>query len=206
MRFFPYRGALLSACLPMAIAITGCGQPPASQPAASAAAAPAAAPAQTPAERGKMLVIGGGCHDCHTTKKVGPGGPEPDMSQMLSGHPEAIKISAPFKPAAGSPWTIATTDTLTAWSGPWGVSFAANLTPDKETGLRMNEKNFVTALKTGSHLGTARPILPPMPWAWYSQLSDDDLKAIWAYLQTIPAIKNDVPVPLPPVAAPPAKK
>src|SRR5580693_4702228 len=108
MRFLQHRVALLWACLPMAIALTGCGQPPATQQAAPAAAAPAAAPAQTPAERGKMLVIGGGCHDCHTTKKLGPGGPEPDLSLMLSGHPEAIKITAPFKPAAGSPWTIAT--------------------------------------------------------------------------------------------------
>jgi mono/diheme cytochrome c family protein len=206
MRFFQHRVALLSACLPMAIAITGCSQPPANQQATPSAAPPAATPAQTPAERGKMLVIGGGCHDCHTTKKPGPGGPEPDLSLMLSGHPETIKITAPFKPATGSPWTIATNDTLTAWSGPWGVSFAANLTPDKETGLHMNEKNFVTALKTGSHLGTARPILPPMPWAWYSQLSEDDLKAIFAYLQTIPAIKNEVPAPLPPAGAPPAGK
>ena len=77
---------------------------PASAPPASA---PAAA-ALSPAERGKMLVIGGGCHDCHTTKKLGPNGPEPDMSKMLSGHPEDIKITAPFKAAPGSPWTIAT--------------------------------------------------------------------------------------------------
>jgi mono/diheme cytochrome c family protein len=200
MRVFQHRVALLSAFLPIAIAITGCtvnNQPPAN------AAAPAASSTQTAAERGKMLVIGGGCHDCHTTKKIGPGGPEADMSHMLGGHPEEIKITAPFKPAAGSPWTIATNDTLTAWSGAWGVSFAANLTPDKETGLRMNEKNFVTALKTGAHLGTARPILPPMPWNWYGQLPDEDLKAIWAYLQTIPAIKNEVPAPIPPPGATP---
>ena len=68
-----------------------------------------------------MLVIVGGCHDCHTPKKLGPKGPEPDMDKMLSGHPEGIKIAQPFRPAAGSPWTIATTDDLTAWSAPWGV-------------------------------------------------------------------------------------
>ena len=151
------------------------------------------------------MVYGGGCHDCHTTKKVGPGGPEPDMSKMLSGHPEDISITAPFKPAKGSPWTIATTDTLTAWSGPWGVSFAANLTPDKETGLNMTERNFVIAIKTGSHLGTARPILPPMPWQQYSNLPEEDLKAMYAYLKTIPPIKNQVPAPIPMPGAPPAK-
>jgi hypothetical protein len=69
-----------------------------------------------------MLTVVGGCHDCHTIKKVGPKGPEPDMTRMLAGHPEDLKITAPFQPAPGSPWTIATNDMLTAWSGPWGVS------------------------------------------------------------------------------------
>ena len=201
MRFVQSRVALLSACLPIAIAISGCNQAPASAPAASAPAAAPAAPAQDPVQRGKMLVIGGGCHDCHTTKKMGPAGPEADMSNILSGHPESIKVAAPYKPATGTLWTIATNDTLTAWSGAWGVSFAANLTPDPETGLRMNEKNFITALRTGAHLGTARPILPPMPWNWYSQLSDDDLKAIYAYLKSIPPVKNEVPAPIPPPGA-----
>src|SRR6266849_3250740 len=98
MCFFQHRIALWSACLPMAIAITSCNQPPASQQ-ATPAPAPVAAPAQTPVERGKVLVTAGGCHDCHTTKKLGPAGPEPDLSKSLSGHPETIKISAPFKPA-----------------------------------------------------------------------------------------------------------
>jgi mono/diheme cytochrome c family protein len=205
MRLFHHRVPFV-ACLPLAVAISACNQPPAAPPAAAPSAPAAAAPAQSQVERGKLLVYGGGCHDCHTTKKVGPGGPEPDMSKMLSGHPEDIPVTAPFKPAAGSPWTIATTDTLTAWSGPWGVSFAANLTPDPDTGLNMTERNFVIAIKTGSHLGTARPILPPMPWQQYSNLPEDDLKAMYAYLKTIPPIKNQVPAPIPPAAAPPAKK
>jgi len=125
------------------------------------------------------------------------------MSKMLSGHPESIVITAPMK--ATGPWTVATNATNTAWSGPWGVSFAANLTPDPDTGMSMNERNFVTALKTGSHLGSARPILPPMPWNWYGQLPDDDLKAIYAYLKSIPPLKNLVPAPIPPPGAPPAK-
>ena len=199
MRLLQHRVALLSACLPMAIAITACSQPPAAPPASSAPAS-AAAPASTmtPVERGQNLIYGGGCHDCHTPKKLTPAGPEPDMALSLSGHPEKIAITTPFKPAAGSPWTIATNDTLTAWSGPWGISFAANLTPDKETGLNMSERNFVIAIKTGAHLGTARPILPPMPWQQYGQLPESDLKAMYAYLQTIPPIKNQVPAPIPP--------
>ncbi len=98
------------------------------------------------------------------------------------------------------------TDDLTAWSGPWGVSFPANLTPDTNTGLRSGvwtEELFIKALRTGKHMGTARDILPPMPWKFYGQLSDDDLKAIWAYLGTIPAINNHVPDPIPPADGPP---
>ena len=198
MRLLQHRVALLSVCLPMAIAVTACNQPPAAPPATPAPAASAApASSGSSADRGKMLVIGGGCHDCHTPMKPGPNGAEPDMAKMLSGHPESITITAPMKPAG--PWTVATNDTNTAWSGPWGVSFAANLTPDKETGLNMSERNFVIALKTGAHLGTARPILPPMPWPWYGQLGDEALKDIYAYLVTIPPLKNQVPAPIPPL-------
>ena len=107
MRFFQHRIALLPACLPLAFAISACTQPAPSTP---PPAAPAAAPTQTPAERGKVLVQVGGCHDCHTTKKDG----EPDMSVMLSGHPASIKLPSAPKPAAGSPWIIQTTGTLTA--------------------------------------------------------------------------------------------
>ena len=98
----------------------------------------------------------------------------------------------------------ATIDDLTAWSGPWGVSYTANLTPDTLTGLRSGvwtEGLFIKALRTGKHMGTARNILPPMPWQFIGQLSDDDLKAIWAYLGTIPAINNHVPDPISPAAA-----
>jgi cytochrome c553 len=189
---------LVISCLPVA----ACTQQPASPP------APAASSQQTTedrVERGRLLTIVGGCHDCHTTKKMGPRGPEPDMSRMFSGHPEDIKIDAPYTPAPGSPWTIATTDTLTSWSGPWGVSFAANLTPDPNTGLRSgvwSEELFIKAIRSGKHMGTSRDILPPMPWPMYAQLSDDDLKAIWAYLGTVKPINNHVPEPIPPAGAP----
>lgn len=156
-------------------------------------------------ERGKLLVAVGGCHDCHTPKKVGPKGLEPDMTRMLSGHPEEAKVTAPFRPADGSPWIIGVNDHLTAWSGPWGISFAVNLTPDPLTGLRSgvwSEEVFIKAMRTGKHMGTARDILPPMPWFNYAQLSDEDLRAIWAYLGTIPPIRNRVPDPIPPPAPP----
>lgn len=202
MRLFQSRTALTVSWLSIVVAISACNQPAATSPAAPASAATLA---QTPVERGKMLVVGGLCHDCHTPKKFGPKGPEPDMDKMLSGHPETIKIAAPYKPAAGSPWTAATNDHLTAWSGPWGVSFTANLMPDTLTGLRSGvwtEALFIKALRTGKHMGTARDILPPMPWQFIGELSDDDLKAMWAYLGTIPAIRNHVPDPIDPAGAP----
>jgi mono/diheme cytochrome c family protein len=193
-----HRVFLMAACLPIALAVTACNQ--------LSAAPRAAAPTQTMIEHGKMLVIGGACHDCHTPKKLGPKGPEPDMDRMLSGHPENITVTAPYKRAPGNAWAYGVSEDLTAWSGPWGVSFPANLTPDTLTGLRSGvwtEALFIKALRTGKHMGTARDILPPMPWNFYGQLSDEDLKAIWAYLGTIPAIKNHVPDPIPPVEAPP---
>jgi hypothetical protein len=147
-------------------------------------------------ERGQYLVNAGGCNDCHTPWKMGPNGPEPDMTRMLSGHPEAMKVSMPKLPAE---WPYAGSPTFTAWAGPWGISFTANLTPDQNTGLGVwTEDVFVRAIREGKHMGTGRPILPPMPWPQYRNLTDDDLKAIFAYLRSIPAIANRVPDPIPP--------
>jgi mono/diheme cytochrome c family protein len=182
--------------------VFGCGQP--SQPPASQSA-PAAAPAptvQSAVERGKYLTTIGGCHDCHTPKNLGPNGPEPDMTKMLSGHPEAMKMPAPPKIGPSDPWAIVTNPMLTAWNGPWGVSFAANLTPDQNTGLGIwTEDMFMTAIRQGKHMGVSRPILPPMPWQAYATMPDEDLKAVWAFLRSIPPITNHVPDPIPAAGA-----
>jgi hypothetical protein len=153
-------------------------------------------------ERGKYLVTIMGCNDCHTPMKMGPQGPEPDMSRMLSGHPEGMKLPPPPKPSG--PW-IATTVPLTAWAGPWGMTYSVNLTPDKNTGLGIwTEDMFLKALKTGKHMGTSREIQPPMPWQTIRLATDDDLKAVFAYLRTIPPIVNHVPDYEPPPSAPPS--
>ncbi len=204
MRLSPYRVAVTSASLLLVAAFVGCGQPASAPPAG--APAPAAVPvasAESQIERGHRLIIGGGCHDCHTPKKVGPSGPEADMDRMLSGHPESEGVPPPFKPIKGSPYVIHINGHLTAWSGDWGVSFAANLTPDQNTGLGIwTEDMFVEALKKGKHMGKGRQILPPMPWNWYGQLPDEDLKAMFAYLRSIKAISNRVPIPLGPDGKP----
>jgi mono/diheme cytochrome c family protein len=200
MRLSQYRVAVTSASLLLVAAFAGCGQPPASAP-AEPAATPVSGAAQV--ERGRLLIMGGACHDCHTPKKIGPNGPEADMSRTLSGHPESDVITAPFKQAPGDKWTTHVNDHLTAWSGAWGVSFAANLTPDENTGVGIwTDDMFVSALQKGKHMGAGRQILPPMPWNWYGQLPPEDLKAILAYLKSIPAISNRVPVPLGPDGKP----
>lgn len=177
------------------------------QPAASAPAIVPAA-ATTPGEArtqqqiialGEHLVSAAGCHDCHTPLKLGPNGPEPDMSRALSGHPAAMKLPPP--PAPSGPWIAAVAATNTAWSGPWGISYTANLTPDKETGLGgWSRDMFVQAIKTGRHMGQGRPILPPMPIPAYRNFSEDELGAIFAYLQTVKPLENKVPEPTPPAA------
>jgi hypothetical protein len=150
-------------------------------------------------ERGQYLVTTMGCNDCHTPFKMGPNGPEPDMALQLSGHPAALKVTE--RPTLPEPWVWAGTGSMTAFAGPWGISYAINLTPDEETGIGLwSEQVFVNALKTGRHMGVGRPIMPPMPWPWYSKMTDEDLKAIFAYLRTIPARKNQVPEA---IAAPP---
>jgi len=148
-------------------------------------------------QRGGYLVTAMGCNDCHTPWKLGPKGPEPDMSRALSGHPADFVM--PPAPKHDGPWTWSGAVTNTAFAGPWGVSFTANLTPDVETGLgRWTADTFIAALRTGRHEGKGRPILPPMPYRMIRTLTDEDLSSIFAYLQSLPPIRNRVPAPVDP--------
>ncbi len=151
---------------------------------------------------GKHLVEVGGCGDCHTPKNFGPQGPMPDMTKALSGHPAGSPLPE-IDARAYTPgyWILMASD-LTASVGPWGVSYAANLTPDDQTGIGLwKEENFVQAIRTGKHMGSGRPILPPMPWQAMTVLSDDELKSIFAYLKSLPPVSNMVPAPTPPPSA-----
>lgn len=158
---------------------------------------------------GEHLVTVGGCNDCHTPKKMTPQGPEPDMSLMLSGHPAQMPPPDVDRKEMESKG-YAVTQTLTAWVGPWGISYSANLTPDA-TGIgNWQESNFITALREGKFKGiaSARPLMPPMPWQFFKEMSDDEIKAIFAYLKSIKPVNNLVPQYQPPLtggAPPPAK-
>jgi len=152
----------------------------------------------TSVTRGKYLVDTSGCHDCHTPWVMGPDGPAPDMSRARSGQPQTLAMPPAPKFPEG-PWLVSIAATNTAYAGPWGVSFTANLTPDRETGLgKWTERNFIETIRTGRHLGRGRPVLPPMPVQVYRNMTDADLGAIYAYLQSIPSVSNRVPAPITP--------
>jgi mono/diheme cytochrome c family protein len=155
-------------------------------------------------ERGRYLVATHGCGSCHTPRTMGPRGPRRDDARFLSGHPEDAVL--PPAPSPERPWVSAGSETGTAFAGPWGVSYAANLTPDRNTGLGIwTEDMFVRAIRTGKHFGVSRPIQPPMPWGAFRNLTDEDLKAIFAYLRTVPPVTNHVPDWEPPAEAVAAK-
>ena len=149
--------------------------------------------------KGKYLVNAGGCNDCHSPKVMTNMGPVPDTTRLLSGHPANEPTPELDLKAAGlHNWILASMD-LTEWLGPWGISFSRNLTPDSTTGIgAWSFQDFVNTLRNGKHLGTGRGLLPPMPWQPIGHMKDADLKAIFTYLQSIPAIQNEVPNPVPP--------
>ena len=148
-------------------------------------------------KRGEYLVEIMGCHDCHTPMKMGPNGPEQDRSRALSGHPENAPVPPPANLPAG--YLAAIGATFTSFSGPWGTSFTRNLTPEKETGLGdWTVEEFIATMKTGRERGKGRPVLPPMPVQNLRVLSDQDIRALFAYLQSLPPVKNRVPQPIEP--------
>ena len=156
------------------------------------------APSEVSVARGEYIVNTTGCHDCHTPWIDGPNGPEPDMKLALTGHPAAMAMPPAPKLPPG-PWLWMGGATNTAFAGPWGVSFTANLTPDKETGLGdWTADQFIATMRTGRRLGRGRPILPPMPAAVYAKMTDDDLRSVFAYLRSLKPVSNRVPQPIEP--------
>ena len=149
--------------------------------------------------RGKYLVNAIGCDDCHSPKVMTEHGPEPDPARRLSGHNRNETLPPMDKNAGKNGWVLFNMN-LTAFVGPWGVSYAANLTPD-DTGIgAWTFDNFLTAIRKGKYKGLegSRDLLPPMPWQMYRNMTDDDLKSIFTYLKSLPPVDNLVPAPKPP--------
>jgi hypothetical protein len=121
-------------------------------------------------ERGQHLSLSSGCNDCHTPGTLYGA---PDTSRMLSG-------------------------SELGWEGPWGVTYPRNLTPDNETGIgTWTEDQIVAAFQTGIRPDKT-PIMPPMPWPGYANMSDDDAHALAAYLKSLPPIRHKMPDRIPP--------
>jgi mono/diheme cytochrome c family protein len=132
--------------------------------------APPATPAMSPVQRGEYLVAITGCGDCHTPGTLYGA---PDLKRALSG-------------------------SELGWRGPWGVSFAGNLTPDLETGIgSWSDAEIERALRSGVKKDGS-PVAPPMPWPDFARLSPEDMAAVIAYLRSIPAVKHKNLGPIPP--------
>ena len=147
-------------------------------------------------KRGSYLVNAIGCDDCHSPKKLGTNGPQVDLETRLSGHPFNAILGNPDTAVFKSGWVLFSMD-LTAFTGPWGTSYSANITPDI-TGIgSWTEEQFIYSIREGKYKGLkeGRSLLPPMPWQVYRNLDDTDLKAIFAFLKTIKPVSNVVPAP-----------
>ena len=172
-----------------------CNQPEAKEQVAATHETTASAPMSRDSmvKRGGYLVSIMGCNDCHTPKKMGPQGPVLDEERILSGHPSEVPVAS-YDANTSKNW-ILFNQMLTNYVGPWGTSFSANLTPDS-TGIgSWTEAQFLKAIREGKYKGldNTRPLLPPMPWQEFRNATDEDLKAIFAYLKSIKPVKNVVP-------------
>ena len=155
----------------------------------SLCALPLFAQSNAAVERGRYLVTAGGCGDCHSPKTASG---EEDPARLLSGAP--ANTPAPSKPPRRG--EVVSSAGSTAFHGPWGISYAANLTPDPTGVLKeYNEATFIHAMRTGK-TPDGGSILPPMPWRNYGKMTDDDLKSVWAYLNTLKPVKNKVKPPV----------
>lgn len=170
-------------------------------PAQGAAVKPAsvAAPPTKPAlpsaaqiKRGEYLVTIAGCHDCHTPLKMTTLGLMPDFERSLMGHP--ADAADPTGTPGKSDLALTGSD-LTSWKMPYGVVYSRNLTPHKSGIGDWTEAQFIKSLREGRHQGEGRPLLAPMPWPATAAMTDEDIKALYAYLRTIKPINNTVPDP-----------
>jgi mono/diheme cytochrome c family protein len=159
-------------------------------------------------QRGAYLMASMGCNDCHSAHDK-TGNLVPGLE--LAGHPDGA-------PSPTWDWSMlekgnmaTISPTFTAFAGPFGTSYAVNLTPDKETGIgNMTQEQLIDSWRSGRHWKENRPVMPPMPIQAYASLTDDDIRALYAYLMSRPPVKNrvpaSIPAPPPPGAGGPANR
>lgn len=160
---------------------------------------------ETKEKWGEHLVTIAGCNDCHTPKIMTPQGPVDDSSLLLSGHPAGLPAPEVDRKQTESKGLVVTSD-FTAWIGPWGISYSANLTPHETGTGNWTEKQFLYAIKNSISKGIpgSRSLMPPMSMMPVKHMTDDELKAIYAYLRTVKPVENNSVQPTPPALA--AKK
>ena len=127
-----------------------------------------AARAETPIGRGHYLATLAGCNDCHT-----PG--------AMLGTPDAKRLYGGSDVGFGDPAS--------------GVWVGGNLTPDKETGLGNWTSDQIVAALTKGETPQGRKLSEIMPWPALSHLTPEDARALAAYLQSLPPVRNAVPGP-----------
>ncbi len=149
-------------------------------------------------ERGRYLVETIGCEDCHSPKVMTEYGPAPDPERRFAGHVEGDVKDKVAKDALAN-WALFNMS-LTAAAGPWGISYAANISSDESGIGTWTDEQFIRAMREGQFKGLVgtRKLLPPMPWPNFAKLTDDDLKAMLAYLKSTKPVQNVVPEPLSP--------
>ena len=192
------KNSIFSAIVILTFLLTGCGnsQKPAVQE--NATLEKAQPTGEEMIQRGEYLVNLGGCNHCHSPKKMGPNGPEVIAERMLSGFPSDEPIPK-FSTSIIKSGLVMMNASLTVGAGMWGTSFSANLTSD-QTGIgNWPEENFIRALKQGKFKGLegSRTLLPPMPWQDFVNVTDDDIKAMFAYFKSTKPVSNAVPLPIP---------
>lgn len=149
-------------------------------------------------KRGEYLVNAVGCDDCHSPKRMGPNGPEIIEELRFSGYPSERPLSRVDTTTVNNGWMLFGTD-LTSAVGPWGMSFAGNISSDA-TGIgNWKEEQFFKVIREGKFKGldNSRPLLPPMPWFVYKNFSDEDIRSIFAFLRSTKPVQNVVPAPKP---------
>jgi len=120
------------------------------------------------AERGRYIVVGTGCIGCHAQN--GPQGP--DYSKYLAGG--GLKITSAR-----------------------GTLVSRNLTPDKETGLAQRSDDEVKrVLRSGVFPDGHIVSYTAMPWANFSNWTEEDRHAVLVYLRHLKPVRHAIPDPI----------
>lgn len=155
----------------------------------------AAAPsAEDNIKEGERLVASLDCEICHSPKRMGPKGPEVIPELRFGGHQAGNELPPYDEKTVKSGWVLFAPD-FTSVIGPWGQSYAGNISSDS-TGIGMwKEEQFKKVIREGKFKGldNNRPILPPMPWEAYKNLTDDEISKVFAFLKSTNPVKNVVP-------------